>query len=122
MPRRMGPDADPNATPARFRWRPVLLTSSVLAVVTFRFLGDGGSGLVWVVGTTLALVVPLWWTRSLGLARHRALSRKHPSDDVVEVIGARNLRATLVKSGVLEPEGLRWWNKSRSRRSSPTRA
>jgi hypothetical protein len=107
----MGSDADPNATPARFSWRPVLLTSSVLAVVTFRFLGDGGSGLGWIVGMTLAVVVPSWWwTRSLSLARHRALSQQHPSDDVVEVIGARNLRATLVKSGVLEPDGLRWWN------------
>lgn len=107
----MGPDADPNGTPATFSWRPILLTFGVVAAVTMRSLAGGWSDLGWIVGATLALMAVLWWwIRAHSLARHRALREQHPNDDVAEVVGAGDLRATLAASDLLEPGGLRWWH------------
>lgn len=111
MPRRMGADDDPNAVPATLSWQPVLLTLVMVGAVTMRAMADGWSDLGWIVGAALALMAGLWWwIRAHSLARHRALSEQHPSDDVVEVVGARDLRATLAASDLLEPDGLRWWH------------
>lgn len=111
MPRRMGADDDPNAVPATLSWRPVLLTLGMVGAVTIRGVAGGWTDLGWIVGAALALMSVLWWwLRAHSLARHRTLGEQHPSDDVVEVVGARDLRATLAASDLLEPDGLRWWH------------
>lgn len=104
MPRRITPDTDPNGAPLTFSRRPVLIALVALPALAAALFGagwpDGG-----IIGGAVALLLFGIWAYDMvrQRARHPAIVSRRPYDDVVEVLGAQNLRATMKRAGVLKP-------------------
>ena len=58
-----------------------------------------------IIGGAVALLLFAVWAHDIARqrARHPTIVSRRPCDDVVEVLGAQNLRATLKGAGVLKP-------------------
>jgi len=104
VPRRITPDTDPNGAPLKFSRRPVLI-----AIVAVLGVGTALIGAGWpdgaIIGGAVALLLFGAWAHDIARqrARHPTIVSRRPYDDVVEVLGAQNLRATLKGAGLLKP-------------------
>jgi hypothetical protein len=104
VPRRITPDTDPNGAPWTFSRRPVVIGVLVVFGLTAASLQAGWPDGA-IIGGALALLVGLSWAHDIARqrARHPTIVSRRPYDDVVEVLGAQNLRATLKGAGLLKP-------------------
>lgn len=109
VPRRITPETDPNDAGPSLRLR-LTLVATVLAATAGWLLGTAGAPAL-VVVSAIALLGLVWLALAIpGRARNRVLRERYPEYDVVEVLAATDLRATLRVTGFLEPGALRRWH------------
>jgi hypothetical protein len=110
VPHRIVPDTDPNGVAPRLSRRAIQPTAFVLVGMAGLVVGHGWGELGWGAAFTLVLFGLMWaWYGGRGRARRRVIAARFPDDDVVEVLGAMNLRATLKSLGLLRRRAVGRW-------------